>query len=88
MWGLCPYWTGLLVARQWRGRGPPRLARTRKEVAHSVDVPAQYLHWGFILISIPNLLLILGMLVVFVAALVVPFPHRDDDGRQDGPRHE
>jgi hypothetical protein len=48
-----------------------------------VDTPATYFHWGFILISIPNLLVIGGMIVLFAIALVAPFPHAkedDDDG--------
>jgi hypothetical protein len=43
-----------------------------------MDSPATYLHWGFILISWPNLLVILGMLVLFAIALIVPFPHTDE----------
>jgi hypothetical protein len=39
-----------------------------------MDTPAGYLHWGFILISIPNLLLIGLMVVLFVLALVIPLP--------------
>lgn len=48
-----------------------------------MDSPATYLHWGFILISIPNLLLIAGMIVLFAIALVAPFPHAEEgeDGR-------
>ncbi|MHB8613426.1 MAG: hypothetical protein ACYDAL_13500 [Candidatus Dormibacteraceae bacterium] len=47
-----------------------------------MDTPAAYFHWGFILISIPNLILIGGMIVLFAIALVAPFPHsrEDDDG--------
>jgi len=46
-----------------------------------MDAPAQYLHWGFILISIPNLIVIGAMIVLFVLALFAPFPgHRDSDG--------
>lgn len=37
-----------------------------------MDTPAGYLHWGFILISIPNLLLIGLMIVLFALALIVP----------------
>lgn len=47
-----------------------------------MDAPAQYLHWNFVLISVPNLLMILGMIVVFVAALLAPFPHHDDAGER------
>jgi len=43
--------------------------------SYVVDAPAPYFHWGFILISLPNLILILVMLLIFAAALVVPFPH-------------
>jgi hypothetical protein len=45
-----------------------------------MDQPAPYVHWGFILISLPNLILILVMLGLFIAALVAPFPrHRERD---------
>ncbi len=52
-----------------------------------MDTPATYLHWGFVLISVPNLLMIAGMVVVFVFALLLPFPHgRTPSRREDGPR--
>jgi hypothetical protein len=41
----------------------------------SLDTPATYVHLGFIAISLPNLLLIAGMVVLFAVALVLPFPH-------------
>jgi hypothetical protein len=44
----------------------------------AMDSSATYLHWGFILISWPNLLVILGMIVVFAVALIAPFPHHDE----------
>jgi ABC-type proline/glycine betaine transport system permease subunit len=38
-----------------------------------------YIHWGFIQMSVANLVLILLMIVVFVLAIVLPFPrHRRD----------
>lgn len=40
-----------------------------------MNSPAPYIHWGFILISLPNFVLICVMVVLFVLALVVPFPH-------------
>ena len=40
-----------------------------------MDSPATYLHWGFILISMPNLLVIAGMILLFAVALVAPFPY-------------
>ncbi|HEX7491420.1 MAG TPA: hypothetical protein VF337_06930 [Candidatus Limnocylindrales bacterium] len=39
-----------------------------------MDAPATYLSWNFILISIPNLIVIVGMIVVFAVALIAPFP--------------
>jgi len=49
------------------------VADWRRSVA-VMDQPAGYLHWGFILISYTNLILIGIMIVLFVAALVLPFP--------------
>jgi large-conductance mechanosensitive channel len=43
-----------------------------------MDSPATYLHWGFILISVPNFLVIVAMIVLFTIALVAPFPHHDE----------
>jgi hypothetical protein len=45
-----------------------------------------YLHWGVISISVTNLAIIGAMLVIFVLALLLPFPHGaakrppDDEG--------
>ena len=39
-----------------------------------MDAPAAYLNWNFILISIPNVIVIVGMVVVFIVALIAPFP--------------
>jgi hypothetical protein len=40
---------------------------------------AYYLHWGVIQISLTNLLIIVAMVVIFVLALVLPFPGSRDD---------
>jgi quinol-cytochrome oxidoreductase complex cytochrome b subunit len=39
-----------------------------------MDTPATYVHFWFILISVPNLLIIGAMILLFVLALVIPFP--------------
>lgn len=39
-----------------------------------MDAPARIFEWGFIQLSVPNLIVIGLMIVVFVLALVVPFP--------------
>jgi hypothetical protein len=39
-----------------------------------MNEPGSYLHWGVIQISVANLIVIGLMLLVFVLALVLPFP--------------
>jgi hypothetical protein len=39
-----------------------------------MDQPGYYLHWGVIQISLANLIVIGLMLLVFVVALIAPFP--------------
>jgi hypothetical protein len=45
-------------------------------VLAAVDLnnPGHYLHWGVVQISVANLVVILVMIVLFVAALLLPFP--------------
>jgi len=46
----------------------------------NLDGPGRYVHWGFIQISVANLVVIGLMLLVFVAAILIPFRrHRGDD---------
>ena len=35
-----------------------------------------YVHWHFFQMSVTNLLVIVLMIVVFLAAILLPFPHR------------
>lgn len=48
-------------------------------VGSPVLVGGRYLDWGVVSISVTNLAIIVAMVVVFVLALVLPFPHRRDD---------
>jgi hypothetical protein len=41
-----------------------------------LNPPAHYVHWHFFQMSVANVIVIALMLVVFVLALVVPFPGR------------
>ena len=50
-----------------------------------MDTPAVYLHWGFILVSLPNLLLLAAMIVLFIVALVAPFPRHEVSEREAPP---
>jgi hypothetical protein len=47
----------------------------------NLDHPGHYIHWGFIQISVANLVVILLMIVVFVLAIALPFPRRKGDDR-------
>jgi len=38
--------------------------------------PAHYLHWHFFQMSVANVVVICLMIVVFVAAILLPFPAR------------
>jgi hypothetical protein len=40
----------------------------------NLNHPGHYLHWGVIQISAANLIVIVLMIVIFVAALLLPFP--------------
>ncbi len=44
---------------------------------------AYYLHWGVIQLSLANLIVIVAMVVVFIAALVLPFPGSHSDGSDE-----
>lgn len=50
----------------------------------SASSPGSYLHWGVISISVTNALIVLGMIVLFVLALVLPFPKPPRDAGDDG----
>jgi hypothetical protein len=46
--------------------------------------PAYFLHWGVVQISLANFLVIVAMIVIFVLALVLPFPHGRRDADEQG----
>lgn len=44
----------------------------------NLDHPARFIQWGWLQISVANLVVIVLMLVVFALALVLPFPKERD----------
>ena len=52
-------------------------------LASLVDLsgPGRYVHWGFIQISVANMILIGLMVVVFVAAILIPFRRHEGGDR-------
>jgi len=59
--------------------------------AVNLDTPGRYLHWSIFVVSEANLVLIVVMVVIFGAALLLPFPGhgrtqtKQDDAPQDDP---
>ena len=45
-------------------------------LALNLNQPGTYLHWNFIEISLANLMVIVVMVIIFGAALLIPFPHK------------
>jgi hypothetical protein len=43
---------------------------------------ATYVHWHFIDLSVSNVIVIAVMFVVFVLAILLPFPHHEATGSQ------
>jgi hypothetical protein len=56
----------------------PETARATMAVAmaavFNLNHPAHVVTWHFISLSVPNLIVIAVMLIVFVLAIVIPFP--------------
>jgi hypothetical protein len=47
----------------------------------NLNTPADYVHWHFFHMSVANVVVILLMIAVFIAAILLPFPRgRDLDG--------
>ena len=51
----------------------------------NLNHPGHYLHWGVIQISVANLVVIVAMVVVFVLALLLPFPNGQAAAMTDRP---
>ncbi len=47
--------------------------------AGGLNDPATYLSWGWLRISLSNLVVMLITVAVFVLAVLLPFPHHEDD---------
>ena len=43
--------------------------------------PGHYVHWGFVQLSVANLVVIGLMVVVFIAAILIPFRRHGSGGR-------
>ncbi len=43
----------------------------------NLNGPAHYVHWHFFQMSVANVVVIVLMIVVFILAIVIPFPKRE-----------
>ena len=62
-----------------------------REVVAAIDLngPGRYLHWSVFTVSLANLVLIAVMVLIFAAALLLPFPgHSRSDEKSRGPLAE
>ena len=55
------------------------IAASRTNASGLLGGRAHYLHWGVIQISLTNFIIVVAMVLLFVAALVIPFPGSRSD---------
>ena len=56
------------------------------DLSMATAAPGRYISWGVLQISVTNATIIGVMILVFILALVVPFPTHDEQSKQEGPR--
>jgi hypothetical protein len=64
-----------------------RQANVMNSLSTVAQGPGRYIHWGVIQISVTNLSIIAAMVVLFILAVIVPFPsghHQDRDEERQG----
>jgi len=52
-------------------------------LAVGLDGTGRYIHWGVIQLSVSNLLVIVLIVVIFAAAVLLPFPSDKSDGSDE-----
>jgi hypothetical protein len=50
----------------------------------AAEGPGKYIQWGVIQISVANAIIIGVMILLFILALVVPFPTHDEQSDEEG----
>jgi hypothetical protein len=69
-------------ARSSATAGDPMVAASTHVRDQVTSAAGHYLHWGVIQISLTNFLIIVGMVVVFILALLLPFPGGHGDAAE------
>ena len=72
------FWRGMMLVEH-KSRGKNLVARADRIkmsgwFSHFMNHPATYLKWGWVQISVTNLVVILLMFAIFLAAVFIPFP--------------
>jgi hypothetical protein len=61
-------------------RGSQVMSVTVLGAAVDLSHPAHYVHWHFFQMSVPNVVVIVLMIVVFILAIALPFPRHGEGG--------
>ncbi len=69
-----PYESAPVRARLKRAVRSCRLPLAPAPAIFDLNSPAHYVHWHFFQMSVANVIVILLMIAVFVAAILLPFP--------------
>jgi large-conductance mechanosensitive channel len=59
-------------------RSPGKKVTVVSALSFVTDQAGHYVHWGVVLISVTNLLIIVAMVLVFFLALILPFGSKQD----------
>jgi hypothetical protein len=51
--------------------------------AMEMNAPAAIVHWGLLFVTVPNLIVFGLIVVVFAAALGLPFPHQAEQSEEE-----
>lgn len=54
----------------------------------TLQAAPHYLSWGWVQISVANLIVIVTMVLIFIGAVVFRMPDHHDRGRSEEPRHD
>ena len=63
--------------REIAGVFRPLGGRLTAPAVFNLNGPAHYVHWHFFQMSVANVVVIVLMIVVFILAIVIPFPKRE-----------
>jgi hypothetical protein len=63
-----------VLQSRWPGLSAPVALRAMSAAIFNLNGHATYVHWHFIQLSVPNIVVLVLMVIVFFAAILLPFP--------------